>query len=183
VQKTISDDGIRSTDAAVVADGSPSLPSAASPSRPLAFSSPAGVQLTSGRCGADAGAPKTITTEGAAVHELGITQGIIDRAREAAAGAGAEKVTDLFLVTTPAADFTEDSIEMYFEMLTQDDPVFAGATLHFDRRPVAATCLRCSDEFTTVAAHPVCPQCGSLEVRFDPEAPMVQLTDIGVDEE
>jgi Zn finger protein HypA/HybF involved in hydrogenase expression len=125
----------------------------------------------------------TNTSGGATVHELGITQGIIDRAREAAAGAGARKVTDLFLVMTPAADFTQDSIEMYFEMLTQDDPVFAGATLHFDRRSVAATCLACSDEFTTDAAHPVCPQCGSLEVRFDPEAPMVQLTDIGVDEE
>ncbi len=116
------------------------------------------------------------------MHELGITQGIIDRAREAATGAGAEKVTDLFLVMTPAADFTQDSIEMYFEMLTQDDPVFAGSALHFDHQAVAATCLRCSDEFTTDASHPVCPQCGSLEVRMDPDAPMVQLTDIGVDE-
>jgi Zn finger protein HypA/HybF involved in hydrogenase expression len=151
--------------------------------RALAFGGSPGVQLTADRRGADAGAPGTITSEGATVHELGITQGIIDRAREAAAGAGAGKVTDLFLVMTPAADFTQDSIEMYFEMLTQDDPVLAGATLHFDHQPVAATCLRCSDEFTTDAAHPVCPQCGSLEVRFDPEAPMVQLTDIGVDEE
>lgn len=117
------------------------------------------------------------------MHELGITQGIIDRAREAAAGAGAEKVTDLFLVMTPAADFTQDSIEMYFEMLTQDDPMFAGAALHFERRPAAATCLSCSDEFTTEATQPVCPQCGSLEVRFDPEAPMVRLTDIGIDED
>ena len=117
------------------------------------------------------------------MHELGITQGIIDRARDAAAGAGAEKVTDLFLVMTPAADFTQDSIEMYFEMLSQDDPMFAGATLHVEWRSIAATCLSCSDEFTTDAARPVCPQCGSLEVRLDPEAPMVRLTDIGVDEE
>ena len=116
------------------------------------------------------------------MHELGITQGIIDRAREAAAGAGAEKVSDLFLLMTPAADFTQDSIEMYFEMLTQDDAMFAGARLHFDHQSVAATCLRCSDEFSTDAPHPVCPQCGSLEVRFDPDAPMVQLTDIGIDE-
>ena len=117
------------------------------------------------------------------MHELGITQGIIDRARAAAASGGAERVTDLFLVMTPAADFTQDSIEMYFEMLTQDDAMFAGATVHFEHRPIAATCLACSDEFRTDTAHPVCPQCGSLEVRFDPEAPMVQLTDIGVDEE
>jgi Zn finger protein HypA/HybF involved in hydrogenase expression len=117
------------------------------------------------------------------VHELGITQGIIDRAREAAVGAGADKVSDLFLVMTSAADFTQDSIEMYFEMLTQDDAMFSGARLHFEHQPVAATCLRCSDEFTTEAPQPVCPQCGSLEVRLDPDAPMARLTDIGVEEE
>ena len=63
---------------------------------------------------------------------------------------------------TPAADFTQDSIEMYFEMLTGEDEFFKGATLHFDHKPVAATCLSCSDEFSTDAPHPICPQCGSL---------------------
>ena len=116
------------------------------------------------------------------MHELGITQGIIERAREAAAGVGADKVTDLFLVMTPAADFAQDSIEMYFEMLTADDPQFEGARLHFEHKAVSAACLKCSDEFPTDAPHPVCPHCGSFEVRIDPEAPMVQLTDIGVDE-
>jgi Zn finger protein HypA/HybF involved in hydrogenase expression len=81
---------------------------------------------------------------------------------------------------TPAADFTQDSIEMYFEMLTEDDPMLKGATLHFEHKPIAATCLSCSDEFSTDAPQPVCPQCGSNQVRLDPTAPMVQLTDIGV---
>ncbi len=116
------------------------------------------------------------------MHELGITQGVIDRAREAAQRNGARKVTDVFLVMTPAADFTQDSIEMYFEMLTDEDELFKGAALHFEQRPVAATCLSCSDEFSTDAPQPVCPQCGSRQVRFDPEAPMVQLTDIGIDD-
>jgi hydrogenase nickel incorporation protein HypA/HybF len=117
------------------------------------------------------------------VHELGITQGIIDRAREAARLNGAHRVTDVFLAMTPAADFTQDSIEMYFEMLTDEDEFFKGATLHFERRAVAATCLSCSDEFATDAPEPICPQCGSRQVRFDPAAPMVQLTDIGVEED
>ena len=64
------------------------------------------------------------------MHELGITQGIIDRAREAAVANGARKVTDLYLTMTPAADFTFDSIEMYFEMLTDEDDLFQGARLH-----------------------------------------------------
>ena len=116
------------------------------------------------------------------MHELGITQGIIDRARETAVANGARKVTGLNVVMTPAADFTQDSIEMYFEMLTGDDEFFRGARLHFEHKPVAATCLSCSDEFSTDAPHPICPQCGSLLVRLDPDAPMVQLTDIDIDD-
>jgi len=116
------------------------------------------------------------------VHELGITQGIIDRAREAALANGALRVTDLYITMTPAADFSQDSIEMYFEMLAGEDEFFAGAKLHFVRKPIAATCLSCSDEFSTDALQPACPQCGSLLVRLDPEAPMVQLTDVGVDD-
>jgi hydrogenase nickel incorporation protein HypA/HybF len=116
------------------------------------------------------------------VHELGITQGIIDRARETAVANGARKVTGLYLVMTPAADFTQDSIEMYFEMLTGEDDFFKGAKLHFDHKPVAATCLNCSDEFSTDAPQPVCPQCGSLMVQLDPSAPMVRLTDVDIDD-
>jgi Zn finger protein HypA/HybF involved in hydrogenase expression len=116
------------------------------------------------------------------VHELGITQGIIDRAREAAQANGGRRVTDLFLTMTPAADFSQDSIEMYFEMLAGEDEYFRGAVLHFDHQPIAATCLSCSDEFTTDAPQPVCPQCGSLLVQLDPDAPMVVLTDVGIDD-
>jgi hydrogenase nickel incorporation protein HypA/HybF len=116
------------------------------------------------------------------VHELGITQGIIDRAREAAVANGARRIAGLYLVMTPVADFSQDSIEMYFEMLAGEDDLFKGATLHFEHKPVAATCLACSDEFSTDAPHPICPQCGSMLVQLDPDAPMVQLTDIDIDD-
>ncbi len=116
------------------------------------------------------------------MHELGITQGIIDRAREAAEQHGARKVTDVYLVMTPAADFTQESIEMYFQMLTDGDALLDGAALHVERQAAAATCLNCSDEFSTDAPQPVCPQCGSTQIRFDPEAPMIRLTDIGIDD-
>jgi Zn finger protein HypA/HybF involved in hydrogenase expression len=117
------------------------------------------------------------------VHELGITQGIIDRAREAAESAGARRVTDLFITMAPTADFTQDSIEMYFEMLAGDDPLFAGAELHFEPVDVGARCLECGTEFSAGAPGPTCPACASRAVRLDPQAPMVQLTDVGIDDE
>jgi Zn finger protein HypA/HybF involved in hydrogenase expression len=119
---------------------------------------------------------------GGAMHELGITQGVIDQARAAARVNGAPRVTDLYVTMTAAADFSQDSIEMYFAMLAGEDEMFRGATLHFDRKPIAATCLSCSDEFSTDELQPVCPQCGSRRVVLDPDAPMIQLTDVGIDD-
>jgi hydrogenase nickel incorporation protein HypA/HybF len=117
------------------------------------------------------------------VHELGITEGIIARAREAAQGAGGVKVTDLYLAVTPAADFTRDSIEMYFDMLTQDDEYFRGARLHWEEHPAQAACLQCGAAFETHDARPVCPVCGGQQVRFDAHAPMLQLVGVDVAEE
>ena len=116
------------------------------------------------------------------MHELGITQGIIDRAREAAEKAGSRRVTDLFITVTAAADFSQESIEMYFEMLAGEDELFEDAALHFTDRPIAASCLSCNEEFMTEAPRPTCPHCGSQQVRLDPAAPMIQLTDIGIDD-
>jgi Zn finger protein HypA/HybF involved in hydrogenase expression len=117
------------------------------------------------------------------VHELGITQGIIDRAREAAHAGDAERVSDLYIIITPAADFTRESIEMYFAMLAGEDPVFAGARLHFEEQPIAALCLDCGEEFIADAPQSACPICRSFTVRLDPRAPMIQLREIGVDDD
>lgn len=116
------------------------------------------------------------------MHELGITQGIIDRARDVAVENGAHRVTDLYITMTPAADFTFDSIEMYFAMLTEEDDLFQGARLHVDRAPAATACLTCGGEFSTAALQPVCPRCGSAAVQVDPKAPMVRITDVVIDE-
>lgn len=117
------------------------------------------------------------------MHELGITQGIIDRAREAAEAHGARRVSELHVTVTAAADFTTDSIAMYFEMLSGDDDLFRGATLRFAHAPVAARCRACACEFEAKSRDDACPGCASFDVALDPEAPMVRLTDIRVEEE
>jgi Zn finger protein HypA/HybF involved in hydrogenase expression len=117
------------------------------------------------------------------VHELGITEGIVERAREAARERGAQKITDIYVVMTPAADFTEDSVLMYFSMLIKDDEMLRGATMHVEHGSVSAVCLECNNEFNADAPEPACAQCGSQSVRLDPETPMIQLTDIVVEED
>jgi hydrogenase nickel incorporation protein HypA/HybF len=119
----------------------------------------------------------------ATVHELGITQGIVDRARQAALDGGGVRIAGVYITMTPAADFTQDSIEMYFEMLTADDDFFRGAQLSFNRGSAAATCLACGCEFETAEGRPACPRCSSNQVRWDPRAAMVQLTGVDIVEE
>jgi Zn finger protein HypA/HybF involved in hydrogenase expression len=116
------------------------------------------------------------------MDERDIMRGIVDQAREAAVARGARKVAGLYLATSPAAGFTQDSIEEHFEMLTREDGALRGAALHIENGRVAATCLSCSDEFSTDAPQPVCPQCGSQMVRLDPETPPVQLVDVDIDD-
>ena len=116
------------------------------------------------------------------MHELGITQALIDRAREVAQVSGALRGTDLYLAMTPAADFGQDSMGMYLEVPAGEDEFFAGATLHFDHQRVAATRLSCGDESNADEPRAVCPQCGSLLVGLGPDAPMMQLTDVGIDD-
>lgn len=111
------------------------------------------------------------------MHEVDITQGIIDRAREAVASAGASKVSDLYIVGAAATGISEESIRSSFAALAHSDDVLRHAKLHFGSGPVAATCLACGDEFVTEAPQPMCPQCGSQEVRLDPEAVTISLSD------
>lgn len=116
------------------------------------------------------------------MHELGITQGIIERAREAAQMHGARKVTDVYVTVTARADFTSEAIEMYFDMLARDDDLFTCATLHFHFAPVDARCPECGLEFMAESRQAGCPACSSMRVHLDLDGPMVQLTDIGVEE-
>ena len=117
------------------------------------------------------------------MHELGIAQGILDRAREAAGAHGAVRVTDLSITITAAADFTQDSLEMYLEMLTSDDELFRGMNVHFAHEPADAMCMNCGQQFVACSRGDACPTCARAVLRFDAQAPMVQLTDISVDEE
>jgi len=116
------------------------------------------------------------------MHELGITQGIIERARAAAVEAGALGVCTLYVSMTPAADFTRESIEMYFEMLAGEDELFRDATLVFEEGSAAAICLSCGHGFKAAGERPACPECGSTQLRYDPHASMIQLIGMDVEE-
>lgn len=116
------------------------------------------------------------------MHESRLIHDLIAHAREAAVQNGATKVTEVHVVMTPAADFTEEALVTHFELFTQDDELLRGAKLQVTHEPVPAVCLACEAEFSASEPQPVCGQCGSEAVRLDPEASMLRLTDVVIAE-
>ena len=73
------------------------------------------------------------------MHEASITQAMLDLALEYAKG---QRITDVYLQVGRMSFIVPESVEFYFEYLSQDT-VAEGATLHFETAPLEMTCTDC----------------------------------------
>lgn len=118
------------------------------------------------------------------MHELSVTEHILEIALRHADQAGAARITDLYLVIGQLSSIVDDSVQFYWDFISKDT-LAAGAKLHFRRIPGALTCQSCDhafpfgDEFE-------CPVCGSAQVcvtqgeEFYLEAIDVEEADEGI---
>ena len=101
------------------------------------------------------------------MHELPITQGILDTAVAAAQQADARRILAIDLVIGAMSGVVDDSVQFYFDILSQNT-LAEGATLRFRRVPASAACLDCGFTFeTTPPLSPACPACQSALVRVE----------------
>lgn len=99
------------------------------------------------------------------MHELPATQAILDTAISTAQAHGARRVIAIDLVIGELSTMMDDSVQMYFDILSRDTSA-AGATLRFRREPGAATCFDCSARYPVKPPlEPTCPICGGCFVR------------------
>lgn len=100
------------------------------------------------------------------MHELSITQHLLELTLSHAAKAGATKVTRLHLVIGQMASIVDDSVQFYWETIAQDS-IAAEAVLHFERIPATFHCLDCNRHFTLDnQADFRCPHCHSATVQL-----------------
>lgn len=94
------------------------------------------------------------------MHELGLVQQMVDRAVAQAQAAGAERVTALNLVIGALSDISPESVQFYFDLVSEGTPA-AGAQLSFRWVQPVLRCRSCGTEFAWTPEQPVCPHCGA----------------------
>lgn len=96
------------------------------------------------------------------MHELAVTENILQIAAREAAQHGAQRITAIYLAVGELTGYMPDSIQFYFDLLSLDTAA-AGATLHVRRVPTRARCRNCQGEFSPeLGSLWHCPTCGAL---------------------
>lgn len=95
------------------------------------------------------------------MHELSVTQNVLNIVLEHAQRAGAQRIIAINLVVGELTGFIDDSIQFYFDMLSPDT-IAAGAKLAIQRIPARLRCRACGEEFALKDSQWLCPKCSAI---------------------
>lgn len=99
------------------------------------------------------------------MHELSVTESILEIATRHAVAAGASRVTDINIVIGRLSSIVDDSVQFYWDIVSQDT-ICSGSQLHFQRNPARMACLNCGQEYTFENELIPCPHCSSSTARI-----------------
>ncbi len=99
------------------------------------------------------------------MHELAVTQSILDISLRHAQEASAVRVTDINLVIGEFSSIVDDSVQFYWDIVAEGT-IAQGAALHFQRIPGEMTCGSCGHAFRPTDESFECPACASGLVRI-----------------
>ena len=95
------------------------------------------------------------------MHELPVTEQILQVVLDHAHRAGAVRVAHVNLVIGDLTTFVDDSIQFYFDFLSKGTEA-EGAQLHIRRVPARVRCHVCEQEFAPEGVDWRCPHCDNL---------------------
>ncbi len=99
------------------------------------------------------------------MHELAVTENLLDIALRHASKADAEKITDIHVVIGELSSIIDDSVSFYWDIVAKDT-IAEGAQLHFKRLQTQIQCQECNHLFHPEAESFSCPSCQSLKIRI-----------------
>lgn len=97
------------------------------------------------------------------MHELSVTQSILEIALRHAEQAGAQHITRLNLVVGELSGIIGESVQFYWDMISRDT-IAEGSQLHFEHVPASLRCLSCDHTFPLNGRDYTCPACGEARV-------------------
>jgi hydrogenase nickel incorporation protein HypA/HybF len=97
------------------------------------------------------------------MHELSVTENILEIALRNGNQANAKKITDLYLVIGQLSSIVDDSIQFYWDLIAKGTPA-EGARLHFKRIKTQLKCRVCENEFVYEGREFKCSKCGCESV-------------------
>jgi hydrogenase nickel incorporation protein HypA/HybF len=95
------------------------------------------------------------------MHELAITQSMLNLALEHAGRAGARRITHIHLVVGEVSGVVDESVQFYFDILSKDT-LAEGARLAIKKQPARFRCTACGEEFLMEDRSWICPACQGL---------------------
>jgi hydrogenase nickel incorporation protein HypA/HybF len=98
------------------------------------------------------------------MHELPVTQSILDIAVNQAKAVNAARITDVHLVIGQLASIVDDSVQFYWDIIGKGT-IAEGAKLHFRRVPVELECRLCGNRYTPAREDLACPRCEGIAVN------------------
>ena len=96
------------------------------------------------------------------MHELSITQSILDIALAHAQQARANRVLRVHLVVGELSGLVGEYIQFYFDFLSKET-IAEGAELIFQHVPARFRCSNCGAEYVPGDTDWTCPECGALQ--------------------
>ncbi len=97
------------------------------------------------------------------MHELAITQNILDLALNEAKAVQASRISKISLVIGELSGVVSDSVEFYFDFMSRDS-MAVDATLEFIIVPAQLRCRDCQTEFNPQDSLWICPNCKSVNI-------------------
>lgn len=94
------------------------------------------------------------------MHEYAVTESILEIVQSEADKAGGGRVERITVVIGELSTFVDDSIEFYFQALSEGT-VAEGAELIFEKIEARAICCDCGNEFKPNSIYYSCPECHS----------------------
>lgn len=99
------------------------------------------------------------------MHELSVTESILEIALRHAKQADALRITDIYLVIGQLSSIVDDSVQFYWDIVSKDT-IAAEATLHFQRVPTEVLCLECQHRYNPARGEFSCPHCQSNQIEI-----------------